>query len=122
MSDFDFIFGAADLARLSATGTASGADANQKAGHAEQLAGALERRVNAQALAIQAIWEIVRDQNGLTDDVVRAKIAEIDLRDGQLDGKMRGHVMACAGCGRAINSAKPKCMFCGHVTDAPHIV
>ena len=38
------------------------------------------------ALASQSLWEIVREQTGLTAEDLQKKILEVDLRDGNADG------------------------------------
>ena len=97
-------------------------DARRKADQLEHRLADVERRVDRQALAAQALWEILRERLGLSDEVVFAKMAEIDLRDGVADGKMRPQVMNCSRCGRPINSARPKCIYCGQVTATEQIV
>ena len=50
----------------------------------------LEQRVNKLAMVNQALWEIVSKDQGYDNDKLLAKLAEIDLRDGQLDGRVEG--------------------------------
>lgn len=100
-------------------------NANDAKLKADQLAvrlADLERRVDRSALAAQAQWEILRERLGLSDDVVFDKMAEIDLRDGVADGKIRPQIMKCSTCGRPINSTRPKCIYCGQVSTTEHIV
>ena len=87
--------------------------ANRRANEAELGNAALERRVEHLALACQALWEILSERAGVTHEELTAKMTEIDLRDGQQDGRMGPHVVQCPACGRNVNSAKPTCMFCG---------
>jgi len=35
-----------------------------------------------------AMAELLRDRSGISEEVIEAKIREIDLRDGQPDGKL----------------------------------
>lgn len=93
----------------------------RKVSNLEQRIAELERRVDRQALASQALWEILRERLGLTDAVVFAKMTEIDLRDGVADGRISARVASCAGCGRAVSSARPKCVYCGKAAAPDYI-
>jgi hypothetical protein len=42
-----------------------------------------------------------------------AEIAEIDLRDGQADGRIGTSVSDCPSCGRKVNARRGSCLFCG---------
>ena len=64
-------------------------------------------------LGCQAMWELLREHHGITDDELRAKIMEIDARDGKVDGKIGPEVLDCPGCGRKVNTGKGRCAFCG---------
>lgn len=96
--------------------------AKQKADQFDQRLSEIERRADRQALAAQALWEILRERLELSDEEVFAKMTEIDMRDGVADGKIRSRVMNCTSCGRPINSARPKCIYCGKVNETQHIV
>ena len=67
-----------------------------------QLADQLERAL----LACEGMWTLVRDKLGLSDDELVARINEIDLSDGRLDGKVRKTAVACPKCSRTIS---PQC-------------
>lgn len=81
----------------------------------------LERHVERLSLTCQAMWELVRERTSLTEAELEAKILEVDLRDGQADGKMGGGVIACPSCGRNTSSARPTCILCGAETKKEHI-
>lgn len=74
----------------------------------------LERRADRTALACQALWEILKLKTGVTEAEVFAEMEEIDLRDGKADGKISNEVLRCGRCNRAINTARPVCIYCGH--------
>lgn len=82
----------------------------------------LERRLNTIALACQAQWELLRENTNLQDNDILEKMKEIDLRDGRSDGKISRRPLPCKKCGRTINTANPKCMYCGAVTETQNIV
>ena len=76
----------------------------------------LHKQVDKISLANQAMWELLRERNGLTDDDIIGKMEEIDLRDGSIDGKIGVQVLDCPKCGRKTNSRRRTCVFCGTVT------
>ena len=73
----------------------------------------------AKALMInEALWEIIKDRHELTDEDLNAKLYEIDLRDGQLDGKnQRSTPVECPQCQRKISARRATCLYCGHALD-----
>jgi hypothetical protein len=73
----------------------------------------LQRKSDALTIACQALWEIVRDRAGMADEAMIAKLQEIDLRDGQADGKISTTLTACPSCGRRSNSNRKQCLYCG---------
>jgi hypothetical protein len=73
----------------------------------------LEETVERLSLATMATAEILRDRFGVTEKELEAKIQEIDLRDGKLDGRFRQPRIKCPQC-RYINAAnRCNCLFCG---------
>jgi len=74
----------------------------------------IEAKLDALALATQAMWELLGSHTDLTEADIRAKITEIDLRDGVRDGKMGGVPVKCGACGRDVHSRVAHCMYCGH--------
>jgi hypothetical protein len=73
----------------------------------------LEARLDRTALACEAMWTILRDKLGLTDEQLIERINDVDLSDGQLDGKVRKSPVSCPRCGRTMSRKFPKCMYCG---------
>lgn len=74
---------------------------------------ALER-LDHTNLVLLALWELVGERLGLTAEQLRARVAEIDLRDGVKDGRYTGAASRCEGCGREMPSWRKRCMYCGH--------
>ena len=73
----------------------------------------LEIRLDRAMLVCEAMWTILRDKLGVTDLELLQRINDLDLSDGQLDGKVRKSAVACPKCGRTIARRLPKCMYCG---------
>ncbi|WP_143543743.1 hypothetical protein [Rhodopirellula sp. MGV] len=81
----------------------------------------LEDKVESLALTCQALWEIVREQTGLTDEQLVAKVSEIDLRDGVADGRMTNGVQSCENCGRKTSKRRLSCLYCGEENSREHV-
>lgn len=81
-----------------------------------------KQEIDELTLACQAMWELLRDHLGLTDEQLRAKILEIDARDGSVDGKIGPELIDCPHCGRQASTIKPNCMYCGHSLPTKHVM
>lgn len=73
----------------------------------------LEARLDRAMLACEAMWTILRDKFGLSDAQLAERINDIDLSDGQLDGKVRKPAIPCPKCGKNNARRFAKCMYCG---------
>ena len=73
----------------------------------------LEQQVGRLALASVAMAEVLREHLGISGDVIEAKIREIDLRDGKLDGTFRLPAKTCTECGRVSGPMSASCLYCG---------
>ena len=80
----------------------------------------LERRVNqleaendSLTLILMAMWELFGKSNGLFLKDLEAKMQEIDLRDGKLDGKASGGPRICGECDRPLGDRRQVCVYCG---------
>lgn len=71
----------------------------------------------AKALMInQALWELLSEKTGLTEDDLNNKLYEIDMRDGKLDGKnQRSEPTKCPNCARPVSPKHAACIYCGQV-------
>ncbi|OXU15370.1 hypothetical protein [Sedimentisphaera salicampi] len=73
----------------------------------------IEDQLDRLILVNRALWELLSEKTNLTDDELFSKVAEIDMRDGEMDGKLRKEMKKCRSCGRALNPRHQKCMYCG---------
>ena len=66
-------------------------------------------------MVVQAMWELLKEKAGLTDADLEAKVQEIDMRDGRLDGQDLTQTvpLTCRQCGRTILSGQSQCSWCG---------
>ena len=92
-------------------------DANQaQAGVAEAKAETERLRQDVERLLMisEALWSFLKQEHGYTDEQLAGKVTEIDLRDGQLDGKTTQPAAApCPQCGRVNAARRPRCIYCG---------
>ncbi len=61
----------------------------------------------------EALWIILKQQHGFSDEDLIQRIQEIDLRDGRLDGKVaKQGPSACPNCKRTLIGDRPICLYC----------
>lgn len=71
-------------------------------------------RIDELQLACAAMWELLREKNGVSDNELIEKIKEIDMRDGNPDGKMISPTEKCPECGHnLLIRARDVCSWCG---------
>jgi hypothetical protein len=72
-----------------------------------------QERMDQLLLVCAAMWELLSEKAGLTENDLVARIAEIDARDGVADGKMTYSPVKCPQCQRTIFPKQQKCLYCG---------
>lgn len=78
----------------------------------------LARQVRKMALVNQALYELLKERTGITDEDLRRRVREIDLRDGTADGKLGAAPLRCPKCRGAVTVGGLSCPTCG-ATVAP---
>jgi hypothetical protein len=75
----------------------------------------LRRDVEKLFLISRALWTLLQDQHGYTEDQLVQRIQDIDALDGRLDGRMAKERMQpdCPHCGRKLIGKRPMCLYCG---------
>ena len=64
----------------------------------------------------EALWTILKEERGYSDDKLIKRIQEIDLRDGKLDGKVaKQRNPLCPKCKHALMGKHAVCLYCGTV-------
>ncbi|MBC8351273.1 MAG: hypothetical protein H8E66_04770 [Planctomycetes bacterium] len=91
----------------------SAADAYRRADQVRRDVDQSQTTIDALALSCAAMWELLSEKLGVTEEELMSKIEEIDLRDGKLDGKISGAKLACSSCGRSNNAKRGRCLYCG---------
>lgn len=81
----------------------------------------LQSRLDCLTLAAQAMWELIREQSRLSDAELASKMQEVDLRDGEADGRITASVVSCPGCGRRGRSNRRRCVYCGGELPPHHV-
>lgn len=74
----------------------------------------LRARIDKLALINMAMWSLLKEHTPLTENDLLERVKEIDLQDGQLDGKVRTTPQECPECGRKLSQKHQKCLYCGH--------
>jgi hypothetical protein len=60
------------------------------------------------------MFELLQESSGVSEAQLSAKIVEIDLRDGQSDGRMSPKPKQCPKCQAAMSPKFGRCLFCGY--------
>ncbi len=96
-------------------------DANLKSKSAEKQARSaqdevdlLRADVERLLMLTEALWMLIKKQHNLDDSVLAGLIEEIDMRDGQLDGRVAPNkIKECPSCKRPVAGKRSFCVFCG---------
>lgn len=94
------------------THTASDQAESNASRFGDELAG-MQRQLDYMTLVCQSMWELLRDASGLSEELLRVKIADIDTRPGKPDGKITPSVFPCPNCGANCNFSRQSCVMCG---------
>jgi NTP pyrophosphatase (non-canonical NTP hydrolase) len=92
--------------------TATGGGSSRIAG-AQRDVQHLEERLEKLILVNMALWEMLKERTELTELDLMNKVQEIDLRDGQADGKLERGVKKCPKCDRTMSPKHNRCLYCG---------
>lgn len=92
-------------------------EARRASSKAEQVQFDVERLL----MITEALWMILKEQHGYDDAELQRRVAQIDMRDGKLDGRVaRTAAVKCPKCGKSLMKKRPRCIYCGH-TAAPDL-
>jgi hypothetical protein len=77
----------------------------------------LEQQIDKLRLTVEALWRVMQEEHGYSDNDLIKKIAELDMADGKLDGRKNTKSLPteCPKCGRKTSKGNPRCMYCGEV-------
>ena len=74
----------------------------------------LEERLEKLVLVSVALWSLLQERTGLTEQDLVERVQKLDLEDGVADGKITRQLRSCPACGRAVSRRHRKCLFCGN--------
>ena len=92
-------------------------NASATAGKARSQVDLMQLDVERLLLITEALWTLMKEKHGYSDEQLIQTVQEIDMRDGRLDGKVaKQPPLKCANCGRTIPTKRTICMYCGAAT------
>jgi len=101
--------GAAERANMAS------AQAREMANRTETGIRLVQHDVERLFMIAEALWSLLKEQHGYTDDELAARVTQIDMRDGKLDGKVASNgVKTCPSCNRPLSKKHLSCMYCGY--------
>lgn len=108
------IYGAGrEMAERAAAATAA-ENAQRQARSAKTAVELLQQDVERLLMITEALWVLLKKERGWQDADLEQIIADIDLRDGKLDGRVAPtQPRACPHCGHTIGKKRPFCFYCG---------
>jgi hypothetical protein len=102
----------------SAANAGAAARAKNKADSVARQVKVMEANLAKTLLVCEAMWEFIRKEHGLTETDLNKMMYDIDMRDGQLDGKNQRKISECPDCGRKVSPRHPACIYCGRIMDS----
>lgn len=73
----------------------------------------LEERLDRLTLVNMAMWSLLKEKVGVTEEELINRMVEIDISDRKADGKVTPDVRKCGKCGRTLAAKHRKCLYCG---------
>jgi len=109
--------GAYHETRASMDAQREAASAKNAASRAAQQIKLLEENLAKSLLICEALWELLAERTGLTENDLLEKLHEVDMRDGVLDGKNQRKPTDCPACGRKVSGRHKACLYCDEIID-----
>ena len=74
----------------------------------------LRQDIERLLMITEALWNLMKEQHGHTDEELTRRIEDIDLQDGVLDGRVaETKVDKCPRCKRPNSKKRALCLYCG---------
>ena len=90
------------------------ADAKAIAHEAKSETELMRADIDRLLLISEALWNFLKQRHGYSDEDLAKAVGEIDLRDGNLDGKVaRSASQPCPQCGKPNTATRKFCIYCG---------
>jgi hypothetical protein len=71
-------------------------------------------RVDQLLLVCAAMWELVKEKTGITEEELINRVAILDAKDGVADGKLTQTPVKCPKCNRVVSGKHSRCLYCGN--------
>jgi hypothetical protein len=72
-----------------------------------------QQRADKLVLMVHAIWTLIAEKTGLTEDDLRKRVTELDGQDGTIDGRITRPQVRCSKCDAVVCRKFNRCLFCG---------
>lgn len=73
----------------------------------------LEDRLDRLSLVCMAMWSLLQDKTGVTEEELLDRVRTLDLIDGVEDKKATRTVARCGRCQRTMSNRHRRCLYCG---------
>lgn len=80
---------------------------------AQRALAELEDRFERLSLVSMAMWSLLQDKTGMTEQELMERVHTLDLMDGTPDGKATTTVSKCRKCARTMAPRHRRCIYCG---------
>ena len=74
----------------------------------------LDARLSKLALICRAMWSLMQQHMGVTEEDLLKRITEIDGMDGRIDGRVTKPALQCPKCKSVVCRQFNRCLFCGY--------
>ncbi len=72
----------------------------------------LHDRIDRLTLLCESMWQLVMEATGYSEEDLDARWGNLDLEDGEADGRRHKLPMSC-NCGAMVHPSLAKCQYCG---------
>ena len=103
-----------DLTKKQSVQTSIDHDQNHRTTNVNADLQELQKRHEQLKLVTLAMWTMLKDHTGLSENDLKKYVEKIDLMDGKQDGRANTiEKTGCPGCKREILSTSMACPYCG---------
>ena len=74
---------------------------------------ALRHELDRTTLVVQAMWELLKNKLGASEEELMALIQAVDMLDGKIDNRPSRIPENCPHCTRPVSIHTHTCFFCG---------
>ena len=88
--------------------------AQRDARNAQSNIDIMQADVERLLLITEALWGLLKEQHGYSDEDLIDRVEQIDMKDGRLDGRVKStEPVKCLACDRPHNHRRLNCLYCG---------